>query len=170
MSNKSKIKGKTFEREISKYLSELYSESFRPVMNSGAYIGGKNNIRRQTLSENQIKSYKGDIVPPDDWKYFNCECKSYSDFPFHQLFNDITIPLLESWIEQLRETANPGDYNIIIMKFNRKGRYIMIEKNNLFEYEKYIQYKDKNGKIWIFMNLECFFKNNKEVFYKNVTG
>jgi len=71
MPSKSKIKGSAFEREMAKFLSEKYDESFVRVPNSGAYIGGKNQKRTDVLSEGQIRAFKGDIIPPDDWIYFN---------------------------------------------------------------------------------------------------
>jgi signal transduction histidine kinase len=79
MPSKSKNKGSSFEREIATFLSNLYSESFVRIPNSGAYIGGANTHRKNRLSENQIKSFKGDIVPPDSWVYFNAEAKNYAD-------------------------------------------------------------------------------------------
>ena len=97
MPSKSKNKGSGYEREMAKFLSELYDGSFVRVPGSGAYIGGKNQVRTVVLSEGQVRSFKGDIVPPDDWKYFNSECKFYADFPFHQLFSDGHIPILESY-------------------------------------------------------------------------
>ena len=42
---KSKDKGKTFERDIANYLSELYEDSFTRVPQSGAYVGGQNAVR-----------------------------------------------------------------------------------------------------------------------------
>jgi hypothetical protein len=39
-----------------------------------------NAHRKQYLSEGQIKSFKGDIIPPDTWNKFNAEAKSYADF------------------------------------------------------------------------------------------
>ena len=41
MSKKSKQKGKSWERDVCIFLSELYSDSFIRVPNSGAYVGGK---------------------------------------------------------------------------------------------------------------------------------
>ena len=66
MSSKSKTKGNNFEREISTYLSDLYGLSFLRVPNSGAYVGGLNAQRRATLAAGQIKTFRGDIIPPDD--------------------------------------------------------------------------------------------------------
>jgi hypothetical protein len=42
MPSPQKAKGSGFEREIAKYLSEKYGESFIRAPGSGAYIGGKN--------------------------------------------------------------------------------------------------------------------------------
>ena len=49
--NKSKTKGKTWERDVVLFLSELYKQSFIRVPNSGAYVGGKNEYRKAYLSE-----------------------------------------------------------------------------------------------------------------------
>jgi hypothetical protein len=123
--SKSKIKGSSFEREISKYLSDLYNASFVRASHSGAYVGGANNHRKSFLSDNQIKSFKGDIIPPDDWKNFNAELKFYADFQFHQLFDE--SKQLETWIDQLMTASDPDDFNILLMKFNRKGRYVAVQ-------------------------------------------
>lgn len=65
MPSPSKIKGSGFEREVAKFLSDTYGESFiRNNSGSGAYIGGANHIRKNTLSEAQIRHAKGDIIPP----------------------------------------------------------------------------------------------------------
>ena len=86
--SKSKNKGKGFEREVCNILSEIYQDNFERVPYSGAFVGGINAARKSTLTENQIKAFKGDVIPPDDWKYFNCECKNYADFPFHKLLQE----------------------------------------------------------------------------------
>jgi hypothetical protein len=100
MPSKAKTKGSQFERELAKYLSDLYGESFVRIPNSGAYIGGLNTHRKTNLSENQIKSFKGDIVPPDSWVNFNAEAKNYNDFPFHQVVTG-KCKQLETWLDQL---------------------------------------------------------------------
>ena len=166
MPAKSKTKGKSFEREICKYLGEKYDASFRRVFDSGAFTGGINKARRESLTEGQIRSHKGDIVPPDDWKYFNCECKFYAEFPFHQLFFDKPILLLESWTLQALDAADENDCTIVIMKINRKGRYIMVDKVEKFNYNKCIDYTDSHGRIWAFCELDAFFDANQERFKK----
>jgi hypothetical protein len=167
MASKSKTKGKGFEREVAKYLSDLYGESFTRSITSGAMIGGKNNIRKSTLSEGQIQSYKGDIVPPDDWKKFNCECKNYSAFPFHKLFSSETISDLENFIDQTMEVADEGDVNIIFMKFDYIGRYVAYQLPQDFVSNKYIDYDSKKWGKWRFTKFEDFFDSNKENFEKS---
>ena len=131
MPSKSKSKGSSFEREIASELSTLYGESFVRTPSSGAYVGGSNVVRKKTLSEGQVQSFRGDIIPPDDWKYFNVECKSYADFPFHHFLLDKDIPLLNDWIEQLLDVAEDKDLNLLILKFNRKGKYIGFQEKLL---------------------------------------
>lgn len=163
MGAKSKIKGKSFEREVCKRLSNVYNDSFQRVFDSGAFTGGNNSARKQNLSENQIRSYKGDIIPPDTWKYFNCECKFYAEFPFHQLFGNNKIALLENWIKQTKSAGDIDDCNVIIIKINRKGTFIAVNSNE-FEYTKCINYVDNNEETWVFSEFESFLLNNKETF------
>jgi Holliday junction resolvase len=49
MPNPQKQKGNSFEREVAVFLSNLYSESFIRAPGSGAYVGGKNQVRTQIL-------------------------------------------------------------------------------------------------------------------------
>jgi len=107
MPSPQKAKGSGFEREIAKYLSDVYGESFIRAPGSGAYIGGKNQNRTQILHEGQIRSFKGDIVPGESFPKFNAECKFYSDFSFHLLLNG-EHKVLDSWLEQLLAVADPG--------------------------------------------------------------
>ena len=164
MANKSKNKGSGFEREVSKYLSDLYNESFTRVITSGAFIGGKNTIRKNTLSENQIRSHKGDIVPPDDWKRFNCECKNYKQFPFHKLLSDEKIADLESFIDQTMEVSDEGDVSIIFMKFDYIGRYVAFQLPQDFECKRFVDYKSQNWGTWRMTKFEDFFELNKDSF------
>lgn len=164
MSSKSKNKGKAFEREICNFLSALYGENFERVPYSGAFIGGSNSYRKTTLTENQKKSFKGDIIPPDDWKFLNAEAKNYADFPFHQLFSG-SVKLLDSWIEQCLDPADPEDFNIIFMKFNRKGTYIAAEMKKIdtaFNYDNHFIYQGPNNTSWLIMEHTRFWQLNAE--------
>ena len=121
-----KAKGNSYERTVAQYLTKLYGETFIRAPGSGAYVGGKNQSRTQFLHEGQIRSFKGDIVPGQSFGALNAECKSYADFPFHQLYSG-TVKILESWLDQLMEVADTGDFNILFMKFNRKGSYVAVQ-------------------------------------------
>ena len=160
--SKSKNKGKSWERDVANDLSRIYGESFIRVPHSGAYIGGKNNFRKEFLHEGQIRSMKGDITPPSSWTKFNCECKSYADFPFHQLYSG-EIKLLESWLEQLHTTADTDDFNILIMKFNRKGKFIAVAQPWIDrEQHSYSCYRSKKYGLWYILDYNSFWQ-----FYKN---
>lgn len=162
--SKSKNKGKGFEREVCNFLADLYDDSFTRVPDSGAFTGGKNAYRRNTLTEGQIRAHKGDIIPPDEWKYFNAECKNYAEFPFHQMFTRSPVPLLEAWLEQTLEAADEGDCNILFMKFNRKGRYCAFQLPNTFGTLRHLDYTDKQGNNWRFTGFEDFFELNRDTF------
>lgn len=129
MPSPQKAKGSNWERQVATFLSDLYQESFIRAPGSGAYVGGTNSARKNVLHEGQIRSFKGDIVPGQSFPKFNCECKSYKDFPFHQFFSG-SIRQLDEWIGQLLDTSDKGDFNILIMKFNNKGKYIVTEAKN----------------------------------------
>lgn len=168
--SKSKTKGKTFEREIANFLSDLYEDSFTRVPDSGAFTGGKNSHRRDKLTEGQIRAHKGDIIPPDHWKRFNAECKNYAEFPFHQLLTQGHIPLLEDWIQQTLDAADLNDCNIIFMKFNRKGKYVAYQLPAGFQTYKYVDYEDKLGNWWRLTGFDDFFSLNKEAFAERCVG
>ena len=176
MPSKSKIKGSSFEREVAKELSDLYNESFVRTPSSGAYVGGSNVVRKSFLSEGQVQSFRGDIIPPDDWKYFNVECKSYADFPFHQFLYQGNIRLLDEWIEQILEVAEEKDLNLLIFKFNRKGKYIGFQKHLLnssykWEYTKFTTHRHVSYKDWIFTGYKDFIeKNHGSIKYLSVEG
>jgi hypothetical protein len=159
MSSPSKNKGSGFEREVAKYLSDTYSESFIRAPGSGAYTGGSNSHRKAVLHENQVRSFKGDIIPGESFPLLNCECKFYADFGFHQLYTGSAV--LASWLQQLMDAADGGDLNILFMKFNRKGRYVAVQANLPWEREcSYTLYKDVTHGDWMIYSFEEFFKLN----------
>jgi hypothetical protein len=164
----SKRKGSSWERDIANHLSELYKEKFIRVQNSGAFVGGKNASRKQTLDEGQIRSLKGDIVPPSSWIHFNCEAKSYADFPFHQLFQG-HVKILETWIDQCMEVADQDDVNLLIMKFNRKGKYVAIQLQKDYEkltFQHNLIYNSINHGNWAFVDYDSFWQNNAAIIKK----
>lgn len=147
---KSKDKGKVWENEVAKFLSKTFDDSFTRVPFSGAYVGGKNSSRKAFLGENQIRAHKGDIFPPEEWTHYNVECKNYADFPFHQLFYG-DIKILDCWIQQVYETSDSEDLNVIYIKITRKGKWVVFESAIPFAAPRSIKYKD-----WVFCEWEHF--------------
>jgi hypothetical protein len=162
MPSASKNKGSSFEREIAKFLSDLYGESFIRAPGSGAYIGGKNQSRTQVLHEGQIRSFKGDIVPGLSFPKFNAECKSYADFPFHLLMSG-ECKVLDAWINQLMDVAEAGDCSVLYMKFNRKGKFVAVQSKFTWVADNFIHYNSETTGEWIIMEFDHFFKLNKDL-------
>lgn len=163
MPSKSKIKGSGFEREVAKYLSDTYGGSFiRNNSGSGAYVGGANAIRKATLSEAQVRHSKGDIVPPEEWKFFNAEAKFYADLSFHQLLDN--CPQLEAWLDQLMVVADTYDVNVLFMKFNRKGKYVAVQVNHTVWNSdcSHVRYTSPKHGDWMIYSFDTFFKLNRD--------
>lgn len=162
MPSASKNKGSGFEREVAKYLSDLYGASFTRAPGSGAYTGGSNSFRRSVLSENQVRSFKGDIMPPENFTKFNAEAKFYADFAFHQLFSECSQ--LEDWLTQLMTAADDNDFNILFMKFNRRGRFVAVQASIPWCSDcNYVRYTSKKHGSWMIYSLEKFFELNKQL-------
>lgn len=162
MTSKSKNKGNSFEREVATFLSELYNDSFVRVPNSGAYVGGSNNSRKQFLNEGQAKSFKGDIIAPDAWKKFNAECKSYADFPFHLVLTG-KCKQLDTWLEQLMSVAEPEDINILFIKVTRKGRFICVQSKLTWITDQFLYYTSEKFNDWLIIDFDHFFNHNKDL-------
>jgi hypothetical protein len=162
MPSPQKAKGSGFEREIAKFLSDTYSESFIRAPGSGAYVGGKNQSRTEFLHEGQIRSFKGDIVPGQSFSKMNIECKFYADFPFHLLLTG-DCKVLDGWLEQLMDVADPDDVNILFMKFNRKGKYICLQSKLTWISDNFTYYTSKKHGDWMIFEFDSFFKYNIEI-------
>lgn len=162
MSSPQKNKGSGFEREIAKYLSDKYGESFIRAPGSGAYVGGKNQHRTEVLHEGQIRSFKGDIVPGQSFIKMNVECKFYADFPFHLLLTGES-KVIDAWIGQLMDVADPNDLNILFMKFNRKGRYIAVQSKLTWVADNFTYYTSKKHGDWMIFEFDSFFLHNTDL-------
>ena len=173
--NKSKTKGKSWERDVCIFLSELYNQSFIRVPNSGAFVGGKNEFRKETLSPEQIKLSRGDIIPPLNYPYFLAECKNYAEFPFHLLVTNSSIALLDSWIEQVEhDVTNDNDLWILFIKITRKGSYVLYQINTGNTTNKLtdLQYGVRYKQYW-FCDMNYFFqyyKDDLEMRWKGENG
>jgi hypothetical protein len=165
MTSPSKAKGNSFERQTADFLTRLYSEKFIRAPGSGAYTGGKNHHRKQVLHEGQIRTFKGDIVPGQSFPRLNAECKSYKDFPFHQLFSG-QIRVLDSWIQQCVDAGDDGDFNIIFMKFNRKGTYVAVQaqpNNSQLHFTRHFNYTSGLNGHWMVMDHDMFWELNADI-------
>ena len=164
MPSPSKAKGNSFERRVADFLTDLYGEKFIIAPGSGAYVGGKNTHRKELLHEGQIRNFKGDIVPGQSFSKLNAECKSYKDFPFHQLYTGNT-KILDTWLEQLMDVSDTGDYNILFMKFNRKGEFVATPSANatVAEDQNYTIYNSPKYGQWTIQEFNIFWSNNKEL-------
>jgi Holliday junction resolvase len=163
MPSKSKNKGNSWERDVANFLSTTYSSSFIRSPGSGAYIGGSNGHRKQMLLDSQIRNFKGDIVPGEGFDRLNIECKSFADFPFHQLFQG-EVKILEGWLGQCLEVADEGDLNLLFLKFNRKGKWVVLEAKHEphLDLERHLVYKSSKFGEWIVMDFAIFFEKNSE--------
>ena len=159
MTSPQKAKGSGFEREVAKFLSDLYGESFIRAPGSGAYIGGKNQHRTTVLHEGQVRSFKGDIVPGQSFSKMNIECKFYADFPFHLLLSG-DCKVINTWIEQLMDVADDGDVNLLFMKFNRKGRYVAVQCGSTWITDNFVYYSSSKFGDWLIVEFDDFFQHN----------
>jgi hypothetical protein len=159
MPSPQKAKGSGFEREIAKFLSAKYDESFIRAPGSGAYVGGKNQVRKEMLHEGQIRSFKGDIVPGHSFSKMNAECKFYADFPFHLLLTG-ECKQLDSWLDQLLDVEDEGDMNILFMKFNRIGKFVVVQPKLSWVTDNFIFYASKKYGDWIIIEFDNFFEHN----------
>lgn len=153
MPSKSKAKGNAWELDVAKFLSETYNESFIRIPSSGAFVGGKNNFRKTQIDAAQLQGKKGDIHPPEAWKHWNIECKSYADFPFHQLWY-ADVKILDSWIQQQKKVEDVGDLNLIFIKISRKEKWVVFPSNLEFVSERSLEYKG-----WMFVHWDQFWES-----------
>jgi hypothetical protein len=171
MTSRQKAKGSAFEREVAKYLSDLYGESFiRNISGSGAYVGGKNFHRKSTLTDSQILSARGDVHCPESFSLLNIECKSYAAFAWHQLFDE--SKQFESWIEQLMSVSDVDSLNMLCFKITRQGRYVAVqakvsiihhqrERTGMFIDINHTCYTTRLHGVWYIYPFESFLKSYK---------
>lgn len=169
MPSPQKQKGSSWENYVAKFLSSTYNESFIRAPGSGAYVGGKNQARTQILHEGQIRNFKGDIVPGQSFPKFNAECKSYKDFPFHQVLTG-ECKILDEWLDQVMTVSDPEDINILFMKFNRKGSFVVVQTKLTWITDQFLYYTSKKHKDWLIIEFDHFFKHNTNLFKSYCSG
>jgi hypothetical protein len=168
MTSKSKSKGNHAERIICESLEKILGGKFIRVPNSGAFIGGANFMRAQNMDAAQIKTFKGDIICPSTMPKLVIESKFYESFPFHSLVTNKRIPLLDGWIKQNLDVCQPGDFPVLIMRFNNKGSFCVVRKDDIEEWSLHnfsvYHYYDAKGTdtVFIIAAFEDFFQTNRE--------
>jgi len=162
--SKSKDKGSQGERELCKILGEIFEGSFIRSAGSGAFIGGKNSFRKQSMSEGQVRNTKADIIPPDFLPRLVVEAKWYKDFRFHQLIQPGPNPQLDTWIEQTIECIDDGDVWMVCFKINLRGWYVAVPDglSDDFSYNNYCVYTGKHGKFKV-TDMKEFMTNNAHI-------
>lgn len=161
--SKSKNKGSGYERDLARFLGDLFEGSFIRSANSGAFVGGKNAFRKTKLSETQVKTLKGDLVAPDHMPKLVLEAKFYAEFRFHQLLQPGAMPQLDEWAGQCLDAIDEGDLWLICFKINLRGQYIAVPKQfaKEFEFSNHAVYDGPKGSF-IVTDLKDFFTRNKE--------
>jgi hypothetical protein len=162
MANKNKNKGKSFERQICGILTQHFGLNFQRIPNSGAYVGGKNAFRYETLTEEQKLLADGDIIVPAELSHISMECKSYKDFSFSGLFMGKNA-LLDSWIKQSSETQKLKW--LLYFKINNKGMFVVYDITKFpadLHKENYHMYQNR----YLIQSLDEFLSNNKERMYE----
>ena len=155
MSNKSKIKGKSWERDVANFLTKHYNESFLRVPNSGAFVGGYNIYRTQTMTEQQVRSFKGDIIPGPSFKNLVIECKNYKEFPFHKLAFGQEIKQLDDWIKQAQGSCEKNDIWLLCIKVTHKTSFVVWEFDKIqcpsageykdYQFDEYSNFWEENS-------------------------
>jgi len=164
--NASKNKGKSYEREVANYLSDVTELNFERVPNSGAFVGGANAFRTKTLSVEQIGMFEGDIITPKEWNHVRIECKWYKDFCWHQLFDCNGERTLNNWIKQAEQGTRPLWF--LCFKINRCGEFVVFEEKYNLKLSiplNFLRYHPNDfplDKWYIIVSKDLFFEFNKD--------
>lgn len=144
-----KNKGNSFERKVSKILSERFKEktgldsSFRRNIDSGSFFGGSNQHRSSTYDTS--KATFGDVVTPPGFK-FNPECKHYKTPPSFGVLLKQENKQWDTWLGQAGQDAKNSDQQmLLIIKYNGINEFVMISskiegRDPMFIYKEYYAY------------------------------
>lgn len=163
MSVNGKQKGNAFERKIANFLSERFQnytgkeKSFMRNANSGAYFGGKNQIRTEQYSE-ELHNF-GDILCPETFR-FVIEAKSYkTPFSINAIIKQ-QCKQLDDWISQSEQDASNADKDsLLIIKYNNTTPFVLSKEDygtDVFRYNEYYAYE-----------MEDFFSMDDGLFFES---
>ena len=141
----SKDKGNSFERKISKTLSDRFKEktgvpmAFRRNIDSGSFFGGSNQKRTKLF--NLETACFGDIMCPSNFS-FSIECKHYKTAPTFSMVVSGNNKQWDTWLKQDRQDSeNSKKKFMLIVKYNGIPEIVFVED----EYqgvESILTYKD----------------------------
>jgi len=111
----------------------------------------------QTLSENQTRGFKGDIIPPDSFPLLVIEAKNYGEFKWNQLALGEEVKQLDEWIRQSQESCESQDKWLLCVKISRQGEFVLWDPT---------QWQDltfsKTYKTYKYITAKEFWTNNKD--------
>ena len=107
MSNKSKNKGKGFERQVAALLASAWGGHWQRVPNSGAMVGGVNSKLLERVDAKFARLMSGDIIVPEEFGGLEVECKSRAAFNFMHLLRQEGNKELNAWIDQTWQHSPP---------------------------------------------------------------
>lgn len=164
----SKNKGNTFERKISKILSERFyartgiENSFRRNIDSGSFFGGS-NVRRASTYDTSKATF-GDIVCPEGFQ-FNLECKHYKSPPSFATVLKQELAQWNTWLDQARQDSiQAGLQMLVIIKYNGVDEFVFVaqpipDTPVLFTYKDVFAY-----------SLKTFLSQDDNVFFPNIAA
>lgn len=152
MTNASKVKGNSAERELCKYMIKIFGGSWVRVPNSGGMVGGLRNVRAKTLSKSQLLNQSNDIVPPDEYPNCALEVKFYKDFSFNMLMDPKGYQQLNEWIDQVNESGIDMEksFPMICFKINNKGWHTVVWSDKI----KKLKLNDINYTVYNYKGVE----------------
>lgn len=166
MPSKSKAKGKRGEAECCRIFEDVFGGNWKRVFGSGAFVGGLNAYRIQSLDESQIRSSKADIHTPDFMPKLVLEVKNYADFPFHKVLTGPS-PQLDEWINEVETTSEENDFWLLCIKVTRKGWYVLFKNDNTFKIGNHLKYESaKKNNYTLTGPLDVFLIENKNKILK----
>lgn len=144
-----KNKGNTYERKVSKMLSERFEQytgiktAFFRNANSGAFFGGKNQFRVVTHDKDHQEF--GDIICPKSFK-FTIECKHYKTAPAWKSVITQNVKQWDTWIEQASNDAKNANKDfLLVVKYNNVDDFVISDIkfdqiNSFGNYKGYCMY------------------------------
>jgi hypothetical protein len=84
------------------------------------------------------------------------------NFPFHQVLAG-SCKQLDSWLEQLMAVSETNDINVLFIKLNRKGKYVVVQSKLTWVTDHFMYYTSPTQGDWVVLEFDQFFKNNTEI-------